>query len=115
MGIVVILQIFLPVELADQMTWRTALIILVASTGKAFSAAAFGSIYVYTVRMYPTAVRNTMYAACVSFGRVGSLIAPQVNLLRFYVWQFMPNVLFFVSTALGTLILVILPDPSKLV
>lgn len=115
MEIVVILQIFLPIELAEEMTWRTALIILVASAGKAFSAAAFGSIYVYTIRMYPTAVRNTMYAACVSFGRVGSLISPQVNLLRLYTWQFMPNVLFSVSTALGAFILALLPDPSKLV
>ena len=115
MEVVVIVQIFVPEEIHGQMTWRTHLIILISSAGKALSSAAFTTIYVYTIKMYPTTVRNTMYAACVSFGRVGSLISPQINLLRFYTWEFMPNVIYSVSTTLGILILAFLPDPSRLV
>ena len=111
--VTLIISIIIPTELQNQYTWRSNLIISVASIGKIFVAASFSSVFVYTIRMFPTRVRTTFFAICCSSGRIGSLISPQLNLLKYYTWIYAPNVLFVIITTTTALALVILPDSDK--
>ena len=114
-GIVCFLCTLIPKELAGETTWRSGLGILAASVGKVFVSACFSSIYVYTIRMFPTNVRSTMFAICNSTGRIGSIIAPQINLLRLLVWDPLPYLIFSVNAGAAALAVKFLPNPSKIV
>ena len=103
-----------PNELEHQITWRSILIISFASIGKAMASAAFNSGYVYTFKMFPTGVRSTLFTLCSSIGKLGSIISPQINLLRNLVWEPMPYLIFSASAFIGSIFLCVLPDPSKL-
>jgi hypothetical protein len=103
-----------PKESAIELTWRSYMIVLFASIGKAMGSAAFNSGYVYTFKMFPISVRNTLFAMCSSIGKLGPLISPQINLLRNIIWEPLPYLIFSSSAFIGSVLLVFLPDPSKL-
>lgn len=42
---------------------------------------AFNSMYVFTAEMFPTELRMTLFGIASMFGRLGSMIAPQMSLL----------------------------------
>ncbi|CAH0553689.1 unnamed protein product [Brassicogethes aeneus] len=49
--------------------------------GKCFITIAFAVLYVYTTEIFPTCARHSMFSLCSMFGRIGSILAPQVPLL----------------------------------
>lgn len=53
----------------------------------------FGTLYIYTVEIFPTNLRQTLLSACSMIGRVGSMIAPQTPLLS-KVWVPLPMLIF---------------------
>ncbi|XP_037969232.2 organic cation transporter protein-like [Plutella xylostella] len=53
--------------------------------GKLAITFAFNSVYVYTSELFPTRVRSSALAACSLVGRLGSVLAPQTQLLGLYV------------------------------
>lgn len=114
-GIVCFFSTLIPNEIENEITWRSILIIISASIGKAFISAAYSSIYIYTIRMFPTNVRNTLFGICSSSGRIGSIIAPHINTLRFLVGRPVPYLIFSFNALIACLILRILPDPSKII
>ncbi|RZB40528.1 solute carrier family 22 member 21 [Asbolus verrucosus] len=59
------------------------LILTVFLCGKFFITMAYTTLYIYTAEMFPTKSRHSILAICSMCGRVGSLMAPQVPLLRF--------------------------------
>ena len=75
-------------------TLNTVLIILFASVGKAMASAAYNSAYQFTIQVYPTHVRNTLVSLVSCSSRIGSLIAPQINMLRLLVWALLPYIIF---------------------
>lgn len=42
---------------------------------------AFNSMYVFTAEMFPTELRMSLFGIASMFGRMGSMIAPQMSLL----------------------------------
>ena len=52
-----------------------------ALIGKAAVVSCFCSIFIYTSEIFPTVIRTVAVGACAFFGRVGSLLAPQILLL----------------------------------
>lgn len=89
------------------------LLMMATLAGKAMASASFNSAYVYTSQMYPTRVRNTLLMLVSSIGRIGSIISPQINLLGELLLKQLPYFIFSLSSFMGCLIIVILPDPSK--
>ncbi|XP_018574992.1 organic cation transporter protein-like [Anoplophora glabripennis] len=49
--------------------------------GKCCSTIGYTVLYVYTTEMFPTNSRHTTFSICSMFGRLGSMVAPQVPLL----------------------------------
>ncbi len=54
------------------------LTIALALVGKAAVVSCFCSIFIYTSELFPTVIRTVAVGACAFFGRVGSLLAPQI-------------------------------------
>ncbi|XP_071440903.1 organic cation transporter protein-like [Hetaerina americana] len=52
--------------------------------GKIFITAAFNTLFMHSSEMFPTGLRSSALAACSTFGRVGSILAPQAPLLAVY-------------------------------
>lgn len=44
-------------------------------------AVAFDIVYIQTAEIFPTSMRATMLSLCSMFGRIGSIMAPQVTLV----------------------------------
>lgn len=56
--------------------------------GKCAITMSFAVIYVYTAELFPTPLRQTLLGLCSMFGRIGSMIAPQMPLLvNIKIWQ----------------------------
>lgn len=53
----------------------------------------FATLYIYTVEIFPTNLRQSLLSLCSMFGRIGSILAPQVPLLA-KLWSPLPMVLF---------------------
>ena len=86
------------------------LVILFASLGKAMCSAAYNSVYVFTSQVYPTHVRNTLVSVISCSSRIGSLISPQINMLRTLVWGPLPYFIFSGASLLSCLCTFFLPD-----
>ena len=52
-----------------------------ALIGKASIVSCFCTIFIYSNEIFPTVIRTVGVGACAFFGRVGSLLAPQILLL----------------------------------
>ncbi|XP_025421175.1 solute carrier family 22 member 21-like isoform X2 [Sipha flava] len=68
---------------------------------------AFNTMYVFTAEMFPTELRMSLFGITSMFGRLGSMIAPQMSLLASYFGQYVPILLFgiisFIAGALSFL------------
>lgn len=53
----------------------------------------FGILYIYTVEIFPTNLRQSLLSVCSMFGRIGSMIAPQTPLLA-KIWSPLPMVIY---------------------
>lgn len=53
----------------------------------------FGTLYIYTVEIFPTNLRQSLLSVCSMFGRIGSMVAPQTPLLA-KIWAPLPMVIF---------------------
>ena len=49
--------------------------------GKAAVVSCFCTIFIYSNEIFPTVIRTVGVGACAFFGRVGSLLAPQLLLV----------------------------------
>ncbi len=81
-----------------------------ALIGKCMVSAAFNTCYMFTVELYDTSVRNTVILFLTCIGGVGSLISPQINLLRSVVWEPLPYIIFGASSFLACFALLLLPE-----
>lgn len=73
-GIVCALSDFLP---ADIPILRLSVFLL----GKCMIIISFTVLYIYTAELFPTNLRHSLLSSCSTFGRIGSIIAPQTPLL----------------------------------
>lgn len=102
-----------PPDELDGITLNTIFIMAFASLAKVFCSTSLYLMYHYASLLFPTSVRNTLvsYASCM--GRLGSIIAPQINLLRFIVWAPLPYYIFSFNTLLASCAVFFLPNDKK--
>ncbi|XP_058838024.1 organic cation transporter protein-like [Topomyia yanbarensis] len=85
-GLFCLLAEFIPTE----NTWLSLIMFLVSKMAITMS---FGTLYIYTVEIFPTNLRQSLLSVCSMFGRIGSMIAPQTPLLA-KLWSPLPMVIF---------------------
>ena len=96
----------------NEISMNEIAIIFFASIAKMFASTSCYISYYYSSVIFPTSVRNTLVSFVSSFGRIGSILAPQINLLRFLIWKPLPYYIFTTTTAIGCLITMILPNDN---
>ncbi|XP_052872165.1 organic cation transporter protein-like [Anopheles cruzii] len=74
----------------EDTTWLRLVLFLLSKLTITMS---FGTLYIYTVEIFPTNLRQSLLSTCSMFGRIGSMIAPQTPLLA-KLWAPLPMVLF---------------------
>ncbi len=77
--------------------------------------AAYNLAYIYTSDLYPTETRNTAIQFMTSVGGASSLICPQINMLKTYVWGPLPYIIYSVTAMLATLCVWQLPNSLVLI
>lgn len=70
--------------------WLSLILFLVSKMAITMS---FGILYIYTVEIFPTNLRQSLLSVCSMFGRIGSMIAPQTPLLA-KIWSPLPMVIY---------------------
>lgn len=81
---------------------HTIIIILLTVIGKAMVSASFNTCFIYSSSFYPTRVRNFALLFLSSIGCVGSIIAPEINLLADLEWKPIPFIVFSASAFIAS-------------
>ncbi|KAK9678949.1 Sugar transporter [Popillia japonica] len=89
----------------EQSTLRLCFYLL----GKFGATAAFTIIYVISSEIFPTPLRHSLMGACSMFGRIGSMVSPQMPLLS-ALWSPLPLVLFSGMAAVAGLLTLFFPE-----
>ena len=90
--------------LSDSQTNVPAIVTALALIGKAAVVSCFCIIFLYSSEVFPTVIRTVGVGSCTFFGRLGSLLAPQIILLGEVMFSSMPGLLPFLT--FGSLCLV---------
>lgn len=106
---------FLPQETKSEthFAWIFILRMLLALVGKCMISAAFNTCYMYTAELYKTSVRNTVILFLTCVGGFGSLISPQINLLKNIVWKPLPYIIYSASAFFALFSLLFLPETHQ--
>ncbi|TRY70254.1 hypothetical protein TCAL_07532 [Tigriopus californicus] len=90
------------------------LVTALALIGKAAVVSCFCSIFIFSSEIFPTVIRTVGVGSCAFFGRVGSLLAPQILLLGKFVYgdspQFITFLVFGVLSIMAGFLTVFLPE-----
>ncbi|KAL3881602.1 hypothetical protein ACJMK2_028020 [Sinanodonta woodiana] len=114
-GLALLATIF-PSVIADK---RSSLVItILAMIGKFASAAAFGTIYLYSSELFPTVVRSAGMGASAFCAGVGGIIAPYIvelaNLTEGRARDVLPLIVFGIPSLLAGGLSLLLPETSKI-
>lgn len=77
--------------------------------GKFGATASFTTAYVITSEIFPTPYRHSMMGVCSTFGRLGSMVAPQTPLLA-QIWEPLPILLYSLMALLAGILTMFLPE-----
>ncbi len=77
-------------------------IIILTVIGKCMVSASFNTCFIFSSEYYSTSVRNFALLFLSSFGCIGSIVAPQVNLLGDLIWHPVPFLIFSAFAVLAT-------------
>ena len=103
-GVICILMVLIRNFMSLDMANVPAIVTALALIGKAAVVSCFCIIFLYSSEVFPTVIRTVGVGSCTFFGRLGSLLAPQVLLLGELILPQMPGVVPFIT--FGSLCLV---------
>ncbi|KAL1517617.1 hypothetical protein ABEB36_001356 [Hypothenemus hampei] len=86
--------------------WLT---ILLAMIGKISITVSYCTVYIFSAEQFPTVVRNAGLGASSTFARVGSIVAPYINVMA-RIWQPFPLLIFGVLAFTGGILSMLLPE-----
>ena len=98
------------IEENDSDSPKVAIQIFFALIGKMMASATFQILYVYTVEVFPTSIRNTAIGSCSCIARFGAILSFFLRLLKDYVWKPAPILLMGTSSLVGGFLALCLPE-----
>jgi len=84
-------------------------VLICIAFGKAFSAAGYATLYVYTVEVYPTPLRSIGLGCTSMFARIAALVQPQCELLA-EKWPAAPFFIYGIISIIGGLSSIYFPE-----
>ncbi|XP_022916168.2 organic cation transporter protein-like [Onthophagus taurus] len=84
-------------------------VVALAMIGKLAITASYGAIYIFSVEQFPTVIRNAGLGAGSTSARVGSVLAPVINIMSEY-WQPLPLIIFGALAFIGGCLSLLLPE-----
>ncbi|XP_029640487.2 organic cation transporter protein-like [Octopus sinensis] len=85
--------------------------------GRLFITSAFGIVYLYTLELYPTCIRNGALGALSTFARFGGALAPYIlnfsDLVSGKVGRILPMVLMGALSIIAGLLSLLLPETNN--
>ena len=103
-GVLCISLVLVKYFLASSQANVPAIVTALALIGKAAVVSCFCIIFLYSSEVFPTVIRTVGVGCCTFFGRLGSLLAPQILLLGEVIFSTMPGLVPFLT--FGSLCLV---------
>lgn len=101
-GVSLLLTMLVPQDL----DW---LVVTLAMIGKLSITASYGTVYIFSVEQFPTVIRNAGLGASSSAARMGSILAPVINILS-EVWKPFPLIIFGALALSGGCLSLLLPE-----
>ncbi|KAK2147497.1 hypothetical protein LSH36_550g03002 [Paralvinella palmiformis] len=86
---------------------------MLAWIGKFSTAGCWSVLFLYASEIFPSSIRNAGTGACTIWARVGSFVAPQINLIAKYSHHWIPFVVFGAVSLLGGLLALLLPETKN--
>lgn len=84
-----------------------------ALIGRCLISGSYNTVYIFASELYEVKVRSTAILFLSSSGCLSTLIAPQINMLRVFVWRPLPYIIFGASTFISSLLIYILPETYR--
>jgi MFS family permease len=109
-GIVCLIVCFMPYLKSYLFNNEVIFIVILTLIGKCFSASSYNTCYVYSSEIYNSNIRSSALLFFSSFGRIGSLIAPQINLLGSIIWKQLPYIIFSIAALCSSISVCLLPE-----
>ncbi|KAG5876061.1 hypothetical protein JTB14_016803 [Gonioctena quinquepunctata] len=85
------------------------LLVTLAMLGKLAITASYASVYIFSSEQFPTVIRNAGIGAGSTCARIGSIVAPYMNILT-HVWQPLPLLIYGSLTLAGGILSLVLPE-----
>ncbi|KAF7267223.1 hypothetical protein GWI33_019552 [Rhynchophorus ferrugineus] len=101
-GVALLATLLIPVNIV----WLT---VILAMLGKISITVSYGTIYIFSAEQFPTVVRNAGLGASSTFARLGSIMAPYINVMA-HVWRPFPLLVFGALALLGGVLSLMLPE-----
>ncbi|XP_067352658.1 solute carrier family 22 member 7-like [Channa argus] len=105
-GLCIFSNMFIPEEIG---WYRT----VVGALGKMFAEAAFTIVFLYTVELYPTVMRQNGLGYCSFMARIGVSISPLIILLE-EAWLLLPSIVFSLVAVVAGLSAFFLPETQNI-
>ncbi|CAG9763144.1 unnamed protein product [Ceutorhynchus assimilis] len=83
--------------------------VFLAMLGKIAITVSYGTVYIFSAEQFPTVVRNAGLGASSTFARLGSIVAPYINIMAHF-WQPFPLLVFGILAFIGGLLSLLLPE-----
>ncbi|KAJ8949971.1 hypothetical protein NQ318_002379 [Aromia moschata] len=85
------------------------LVVVLAMIGKLAITASYGAVYIFSTEQFPTVIRNAGLGAGSTCARLGSIIAPYINITT-HVWTPLPLLIFGSLSFIGGILSLVLPE-----
>lgn len=113
-GLSLLLAGIIPEDNREGITLNKILTVFSVINGKMLISSCLYLVYIYYNKIFPTSVRNTLVSFIICSGRLGAIIAPQVNLLKVLVWSPMPYYVFGIISMLSSGLVAFLPNEENI-
>uniref|UniRef100_A0A671WHJ8 Solute carrier family 22 member 6 n=1 Tax=Sparus aurata TaxID=8175 RepID=A0A671WHJ8_SPAAU len=105
-GLCILCNMFIPQDKGPVQT-------VVGALGKMFAEAAYGSVFLYTMELYPTVLRQNGLGFCYVLGQIGVAVSPIISLLD-EVWGRLPSIIFTLLAFVAGLLTLVLRETRNI-